>query len=177
MRTIFILRGSPASGKSTWVKENELDSYTISADNLRLMYQSPITTVAGEREISQNHDNEVWKMVLQLMERRMENGELIIVDATHYKAPLINKYKELITKYRYRAYVVDFTNITEEELLDRNSKRGFRKVPDEVISKMCVALKDNTEVKKSYKIITPEEAINMINSPLVPFDVNAYEKL
>lgn len=177
MRTIFILRGAPASGKSTWIKKNELDSYTISTDTLRLMYQSPVTTTTGEREISQNHDKEVWKMVLDLMEQRMKNGEFIIVDATHYKAPLINRYKELITKYRYRAYVVDFSDIPEELLIERNKHRGFRKVPDEVISKMCVALKDDSEVKKSYKIITPEEAINMINSPLVPFDANNYEKI
>ena len=177
MRTLFILRGAPGSGKSTWIKENELDSYTISTDGLRLMYQSPITTATGERAISQNHDKEVWDMVLNLMERRMENGEMILVDATHYKAPLINKYKDLITKYRYRVFVVDFSNVPEEELIERNKHRGFRNVPAEVISKMCVALKDNTEVKKSYKIITPEEAIEMINSPLVPFDANEYEKI
>lgn len=177
MRTLFILRGAPGSGKSTWIKENELDSYTISTDGLRLMYQSPITTDTGERAISQNHDKEVWDMVLNLMERRMENGEMILVDATHYKAPLVNKYKDLVTKYRYRVFVVDFSNVPEEELLKRNKHRGFRNVPAEVISKMCVALKDDKEVKKSYKIITPDEAMLMINSPLAPFDANEYEKI
>lgn len=177
MRTLFILRGAPGSGKSTWIKENELDSYTISTDGLRLMYQSPITTDTGERAISQNHDKEVWDMVLNLMERRMENGEMILVDATHYKAPLVNKYKDLVSKYRYRVFVVDFSNVPEEELLKRNKHRGFRNVPAEVISKMCVALKDDKEVKKSYKIITPDEAVQMINSPLAPFDANEYEKI
>ena len=90
MRYLFILRGAPGSGKSTWVKENELDSYTISTDTLRLMYQSPVTNIDGTRAISQNHDTEVWKMVLDLMERRMDNGELVIIDATHYKSSLIN---------------------------------------------------------------------------------------
>ena len=90
MRYLFILRGAPGSGKSTWVKENELDSYTISTDTLRLMYQSPVTNIDGTRAISQNHDTEVWKMVLDLMERRMDNGELAIIDATHYKSSLIN---------------------------------------------------------------------------------------
>ena len=40
MRTIYILRGAPGSGKSTWIKENNLEQYTLSADNIRLMYQS-----------------------------------------------------------------------------------------------------------------------------------------
>ena len=177
MRNLFLLRGAPASGKSTWVKENELDSYTISTDTLRLMYQSPVTTETGERAISQNHETQVWKMVMELMETRMQNGELVIVDATHYKSYLLNKYKDLVSKYRYRVYVVDFSNISEEELKERNAKRGFRKVPDDVIEKMCVALKDDSEVKKSYKIVTPQEAIDLIEAPLVPFDANEYEKI
>ena len=69
MRTLFILRGAPASGKSTWIQENNLEPYTISTDTLRLMYQSPVTNTDGTRAISQNHDGEVWKMVLELMER------------------------------------------------------------------------------------------------------------
>ena len=177
MRNLFILRGAPASGKSTWITENNLESYTLSADGIRLMYQSPITTPEGELSISQNHDKEVWALLLDLLEKRMRNGVLVIVDATHYKSSLISRYKDLVSKYRYRVYVVDFTNITEEELLRRNANRGFRKVPDEVISKMVVALADSGEVKKAYKIISPDEAIKMIEEPLKPFDANEFEKV
>ena len=42
MRTIYILRGAPASGKSTWIENNHLEQYTLSADKIRVMYQSPI---------------------------------------------------------------------------------------------------------------------------------------
>lgn len=177
MRNLFILRGAPASGKSTWIKENELESYTISTDGLRLMYQSPVTTVEGDRAISQNHDKQVWELLMEILERRMENGELVIIDATHYKSSLLNRYKDLVSKYRYRVYVVDFSNVSEEELKRRNANRGFRKVPEDVIEKMCVALKDDSEVKKSYKIISPQEAIELINAPLQPFNANEYEKV
>ena len=177
MRYLFVLRGAPASGKSTWIKENELEPYTISTDGLRLMYQSPVTTIEGDRAISQNNDKQVWDLLMELLERRMENGELVVIDATHYKSSLINRYKDLVSKYRYRVYVVDFSNVSEEELKRRNATRGFRKVPDEVIEKMVVALADTNEVKKQYKIVSPEEAITLINSPLEPFDANEYEKV
>ena len=177
MRYLFVLRGAPASGKSTWIKENELEPYTISTDGLRLMYQSPVTTIEGDRAISQNNDKQVWDLLMELLERRMENGELVVIDATHYKSSLINRYKDLVSKYRYRVYVVDFFNVSEEELKRRNATRGFRKVPDEVIEKMVVALADTNEVKKQYKIVSPEEAITLINSPLEPFDANEYEKV
>lgn len=171
MRTIFLLRGAPASGKSTWVKENELDSYTISTDTLRLMYQSPITNTDGTCAISQNNDKLVWDMVMQLMEKRMSNGEFLIIDATHYKSILLNRYIDLIKEYRYKAYVVDFSKISEEELLERNAKRGFRRVPDDVISKMVVALADDSEVKNMFNIISPQEALKMIQEPLKPYRV------
>lgn len=177
MRYLFVLRGAPASGKSTWIKENELEPYTISTDGLRLMYQSPVTTIEGDRAISQNNDKQVWDLLMELLERRMENGELVVIDATHYKSSLINRYKDLVSKYRYRVYVVDFSNVSEEELKRRNATRGFRKVPEEVIEKMVVALADTNEVKKQYKIVSPEEAITLINSPLEPFDANEYEKV
>ena len=177
MRTLFILRGAPASGKSTWIKENDLEPYTLSTDNLRLMYQSPVTNDDGTVSISQNNDTAVWKLLMELLERRMEQGEFIIIDATHYKSSLISKYKDLVCKYRYRVYVVDFSNITEEELIKRNAQRGFRTVPEDVIKKMVVALKDDSEVKKSYKIITPEEAAKMTVSALEPVDANQYERV
>ena len=113
MRNLFILRGAPASGKSTWIRENELEPYTISTDGLRLMYQSPVTTIEGDRAISQNNDKQVWELLMELLERRMENGELVVIDATHYKSSLLNRYKDLVNKYRYRVYVVDFSNVTE----------------------------------------------------------------
>ena len=178
MRNLFILRGAPGSGKSTWIKENNLEPYTLSTDTIRLMYQSPITTVEGDLCISQNHDTAVWRLLFELLERRMDNGEMIIIDATHYKSSLISRYKDLVSKYRYRVNVVDFSAVPMETCLERNKNRdSYKYVPEDVIEKMYACLHDDTEVKKSYKVLTPEEAIKMINSPLEPFDANEYEKV
>ena len=38
---------------------------------------------------------------------------------------LLNKYKDLVSKYRYRVYVVDFSNITEEEYLLHERKQWY----------------------------------------------------
>ncbi len=35
MRTLLLLRGAPGCGKSTWVKEQGLETYTLCADTLR----------------------------------------------------------------------------------------------------------------------------------------------
>ena len=41
MRILVLMRGLPGSGKSTWIRENGLEPYTLSADKLRLMYSAP----------------------------------------------------------------------------------------------------------------------------------------
>lgn len=35
MKSILILRGVPGSGKTTWIKENSLEKFTISKDAIR----------------------------------------------------------------------------------------------------------------------------------------------
>ena len=172
MRNLFLLRGAPGAGKSTWVSENNLDGWTLSTDNIRLMCESPETKIDGSKCISQKNDGFVWDLLFTLLEKRMENGEFIIIDATHYKAPLINQYNDLVDKYRYRVNVVDFSNISLEELLKRNKERGYKSVPESTIRKMVVALEDKSEIKSAYKIISPDDALAMINDPLKPVEVD-----
>lgn len=35
MRTLLLLRGAPGSGKSTWIRENNLEQYALEADRFR----------------------------------------------------------------------------------------------------------------------------------------------
>lgn len=47
MRTLLIIRGCMGSGKTTYIKNNNLVDYTISADDIRLLYHSPRMTDDG----------------------------------------------------------------------------------------------------------------------------------
>mgnify|MGYP002525972170 CR=1 FL=1 len=177
MRTIYILRGSPASGKSTWIEKNNLEQYTLSADKIRVMYQSPILNQEGNFVITQNNDGQVWKLLFKLLEDRMARGEFVIIDATHYKSELLNRYKDLISKYRYRAFVVDFTDVSLEELLKRNSERDeYKRVPEETIRKMCAVFEQDTEVSKKFNILKPEEAIKKLKDSLI-YNYSEYDKV
>lgn len=74
MRTLLLFRGSPASGKSTFIKEHNLEQYTLSADKIRLMYQSPKMDIDGRYIISCNNDKKVWKSLFHILEQRMSRG-------------------------------------------------------------------------------------------------------
>ena len=101
MRSLVILRGSPGAGKSTWINEMGLKNYTLCADDIRMLVESPILTENGCR-ISQKNDNYVWSLLCELLEKRMSRGEFVIVDATHSRSSDFSRYNSLCEKYRYR---------------------------------------------------------------------------
>ena len=178
MRYLYLLRGAPGSGKSTWIKNNELEPYTLSADAIRQMVSGLTYNIKGERIIPQDYDGQVWRLLLERLEDRMNRGEFVIVDATHYRAALLQQYKKLISKYRYRAMVIDFTTVPEETALKQNATREkYKKVPVSVIRKMYrVFESDNKEVSNRFKVITPEEAISLLYKPML-FDYNKYHSV
>ena len=137
MRVLLLLRGSAGCGKSTWIEQNGLKPFTLSADEIRLLCQSPVMQVDGTPSISQANDKTVWKILYDILEVRMQHGEFTVIDATNSKTSEMNRYKELCEAYRYRIYCVDFTDIPINEAKRRNAERDIlKRVPDEVIDKM-----------------------------------------
>jgi len=174
---LILLRGTPASGKSTWIRENNLEQYVLGADSIRLLYQSPVLNSEGKFVISQNNDGKVWKLLFELLEDRMSRGELTIVDATHYKSTLLNRYKELIKKYRYRAIVADFTDVPLETLIERNKNRDeFKRVPEEVIIKMHTVFQDDKEVSNRFNVVNKDELLPILAENSIK-DFNHYNKI
>lgn len=171
MRNLYLLRGLPASGKSTWIKENNLERLTLSSDKLRLLFPQ-----FGET-ITQVYDTQVWKLLYDLMEKRMQVGQDIIIDATHYRKAFIKDYWTYCQKYNYNLYIVQFA--TKLEIcLERNALRTSDKVPEEVIYKMYNAIKSNQkEIESEYCVIRPDQAlehITMNKEDIEQYDVKGF---
>ncbi len=157
MRVLLLLRGSAGCGKSTWIEQNGLKPYTLSADDIRLLCQSPVLQVDGTRGISQNNDGTVWKTLFSLLEIRMQKGEFTVIDATNSKTSEINRYKNMCETYRYRMYCVDFTDIPIEEVKRRNAGREeFKRVSDDVIDKMYSRFATQ-KIPSGITVIKPDE--------------------
>ena len=157
MRVLLLLRGSAGVGKSTWIEQNGLKKYTLSADDIRMMCSSPILTVNGKEAINQSNDATVWKVLFNLLETRMKNGEFTEIDATNSKTSEMNRYKKLCESYRYRMYCVDFTDVPIEVTKERNRQRPtMKQVPDEVIDKMYSRFATQ-KIPSGITVIKPDE--------------------
>lgn len=176
MRKLVILRGSMGAGKSTWLKENGLDIYTLCTDDMRLHLSAPRLTINGIEGIDQSENKMAWDMMFFFLEERMKNGEFTIIDAVHSKSSEFSRYKELAEKYRYRLYCVDFTDIPIEVAKERNAQRPeYKRVPEKEIDK--VYSRFETQGKTSgFVMVKPEEFFDkvLVNEP---FDWNEYENI
>ena len=109
MRNLYVLRGVAGCGKSTWLREMGLEPYTISSDALRLIFNSPELNTKGEWIISQKQNKKIWNLIYDVLDKRMRNGEVIFVDATHARPSSLSTYKKLCAKHMYQLNVIDFT--------------------------------------------------------------------
>ena len=98
MRQLVLLRGVMGVGKTTWIKENNLEPFTLSPDSIRTMFCSPEVKLNGVIGISQKNESKVWKLLMEMLEERMQRGDFTVVDATHVKQSAISNYKELCKK-------------------------------------------------------------------------------
>ncbi len=174
MRILLLLRGSASCGKSTWIAQHGLKPYALSADDIRLLCQSPVMLPDGTQGISQDNDGVVWKTLFAILEVRMQRGDFTVIDATNSKISEMNRYKEMCETYRYRIYCVDFTDIPIEEVKRRNANREvFKRVPEAVIDNMYSRFRTQ-KIPSGIKVIRPDE-LDMVWTRL--FDMSSYKRI
>ena len=160
MRTLLLLRGAPGAGKSTWVRENNLEEYTIEADKFRQLISNPILTEDGNFAITQANDNMAWSLLFTALENRMKRGDFTIIDATHSNENMFRKYKALADKYRYKVYYKQF-NTSLDELKHRNlTREEHKRVPLESVERVHALIKNTKPQTFAQEIDDISEIIN-----------------
>src|SRR5690348_14079600 len=131
MNTVILTRGLPASGKTTWAKEQvvrEPGRYKrISKDDLRLMVNN-VYSKEHEAFILDARDDLI---VLALM-----HGFSVIVDDCNLNPKHEARIRELVGD-QAEILIQDFTHVPLETCLKRNRTRtGYALVPEEYILAM-----------------------------------------
>ena len=175
MRTLLIFRGAPGCGKSTFIKDHNLQNYTLSPDDIRQQLQGYVLLPDGSFGISQKNEKKVWEILFDCLERRMQNGSFTVIDATSSKATEMNKYKKLADDYKYRIFCIDMTDVPIEECKRRNSERFplAKRVPDEAIDKMYARFATQ-KIPSGIKVIKPEELDSIW---IKEFDLSEYKSV
>ncbi|PLS15048.1 serine/threonine protein phosphatase [Bacillus sp. M6-12] len=176
MRKLFLLRGAPGVGKSTLLKELKVDEYALNSDMYRMALQSPLLTESGEFKINQMYGRrEAWHMLYETLDKRMYNGDFVIIDATHSKPSDMMAYRALADKYRYEIIVVDFSSIPMEVAKERNLMRDEHKqVPEATIEKHYLRF-HTSRVPDGMKIVHYQDAKEAFY--LSPVDYSHYKAI
>jgi predicted kinase/UDP-2,3-diacylglucosamine pyrophosphatase LpxH len=157
MKILYILFGIPGSGKSTFLKQNNLIEFAISPDAIRLELATPELGVDGNLTIIQ--DPKAWDIMYERVEERMRKGSLIFADATHTNESYFNKYLNIAYKYSYKVVAIDFRDVSLYECIKRNHDRlvfaEYKYVPESVLHRMHDQIQ-SLKIPKKIKIIKPE---------------------
>ena len=164
MRKLFLLRGAPGSGKSSFIARHHLNPYAISRDQIRLLladltvyYQEDADVL--HQVIPRHVTVRTEQMVDHLVEHKMEYGETVIVDGTHIVPSAIEHFKPWVDKYHYECFVVDLMeHTTLESLLKRNQTRmHYDWVKPEVVKQMYRSYEAHPEVPYWAHKVVPNQ--------------------
>ena len=176
MRTLLLMRGAPGAGKTTWIEEHDLKPYSLSPDDIRVLCSSTELQPTGDFKISQERENEnaVWDILFKILEHRMSRGEFTVIDATCSKTKDIQRYKDLAQSYRYRMFIVDFTDIPLETCLAQNKMRPeVKQVPSNAIRNIYARFATQ-KVPAGVKVIKRDEFDTLLEEPI---DLSEYKKI
>lgn len=128
--TVFILRGIPASGKTTWAKEyiaNHPNAIRVNKDDLREMLHNSVWTKQNEAQVLSIR-NAVIRDALQ----RRQN---VIVDDTNLNDQHIRDISAIAKEFGAKVEIKTF-EISIEEAIERDANRD-KTVGEKVIERMA----------------------------------------
>jgi predicted kinase len=136
MKKILILRGLPASGKSTFAKQlldENLGAWKrLNKDELRAMLDNSHHTSANEKFVERVRD--------MMLVEALKAGKHVVIDDTNLSDRPVERIRQVAQQYTQESGIQVHTEVKEistslEECLERDAKREKR-VGQEVIMRM-----------------------------------------
>lgn len=142
MKKIIILRGLPASGKSTYARnlaESEPNKYVIvNRDSIRKM--------CGKYWVPQR-ENYISAIEETMVIEALNHDYIPIIDATNLNPNYLEKWRDIANMYHGELEFI-FFNTSLQECIERDSKReGDNKVGEKVIIEFYEKYKDLYDFK------------------------------
>lgn len=151
-KTLWLTSGVPASGKTTWVKQNLPNIPYVSRDEVRF-------SIIKDDEDYFAHEDEVFEVFIKKIQNFLDTSNKCVADATHLSEKSRNKLLNKLSLEDTDIIILNF-EVPIETLIKRNSQRSGRAyVPKSVIRRMFYQFQPATQNEKyKYKdIITIKE--------------------
>lgn len=182
--TLYVLQGAPGVGKSTFLRRNGLDRYSVSPDAVRGMLEPPHVyrpdtgTVEDGFDYGLRRSSLAFEVVRAQCLYLMRNGSTIILDSTAARRRNIGGILQDAHDHRYAVRFVDMQHgVTLDEALRRNHGRGFpSEVPEDVVRRMYRQCDEyRPDAQKGEEKITPERMLE--DMAVRPVDVSGYDRV
>lgn len=149
-KTVFLLCGVPASGKSTWAR-NHMTPTTewISRDNVRF-------SIVREDEEYFSHEDEVFDTFIAYINQTLENPKVdtIFIDATHISKGARRKVLSRIRKQNIAELNCVWFDVSLDTCLARNHLRtGRERVPETAIENMYKSKTYPSKIEEGFDTI------------------------
>lgn len=149
MKTLYLLMGISASGKSTWARNFQSkfsDTIVISRDAIRF-------SLVKEGEPYFSKENKVFKSFVKLA-REVIEAEInnVILDATHLnlksRKKILNMIKDVLRDHKYKVIVMHIDTIPSISITRDKKRTGREQVGKTVISNQVDSIEPVTDTEK-----------------------------
>lgn len=173
MRLLVLMRGLPASGKSTWIRDNGLGPWAVSSDSIRMLRMGVAMSVDGAMGVPQARPQAVFDELWEAVSNRLSRGITTFVDATNVRARDMNRALAVADAARARVWCCDFTGVPVSECLARNAARPEpARVPDAVVEGMAARLAGE-RVPKRIRVLSPDGCLARLSRWPAEVDLDA----
>lgn len=157
-RYLFVTRGLPGAGKSTFIKNTFPIGITIICpDALRLQEFARLKkkyVKALSRVETPINEHKIWTIAFKNLEASLQKNKYTVFDATNTLERYLTKYNKLCKQYNVKLIIISFEKVNIDECKKRNSTRGvFQYVPEEVIDRMQKQLSNGIQGETKNYII------------------------